>query len=191
MEKTIPEYKIYKYWFDKDLKLISNCKSRGFIFSNLFHCSSSYFKKKYEPLDLITRILTHKNREQRSAFFRFLSGYCFLFTQSCMKCGFTTPDSIHFLLNCPFFITERTEYLQKVRKMLSNHFPTILPDFNHSITNDKKTAVLILFGANTKTKNPNGNITFFRNPLKPFHALNSIPAHTADFATKIISVFNS
>jgi len=185
--------KIVAYWYKKDLNSLTKLSSRGRVFASLFKTSTSYYKNKYEPLDLVTRLLENGNREQRAAYFKFLSGYCFLFNYTCSKCGCSTPDSTHFLINCPFYTPERNKYFYKVRKLLYHHIPKLLTLFNSILTSHPTTATHILFGANLITSQDLNNPIVIRFPPKNsfYTASDNIPLHTAKFASYIISTHNT
>ena len=121
---------IYRHYYDLDLANISRDDSRGKLFASLYTPSSSYYPKKFSPLDLCTSVLEKQERFHRSAFFRFLSGYCFLFEKACFKCGIQKPNAEHFLLHCPAFDHERAILIEKIRKLLSNHNLALLKIFN-------------------------------------------------------------
>jgi len=184
---------IYSYWFKKDMHSLSKCSSRGRVFVSLFKTSTSYYKHKYTPLDLVTRVLENCNREHRAAYFKFLSGYCFLFNYPCSKCGYSTPNISHFLLNCSFYTSERNIYFHKVRKLLYHHLPKILSLFNSTLTSHPTIATHILFGANLIISQDVNNPVVIRfAPKNTFYtASDNIPLLTAKFANHIISSHNT
>ena len=177
--------RIYNVSFEADLDDVSRDASQGKIFSSLFHKSSSYYKGKYKPLDLVEIVLDGQDRDARKAFFRFLSGYCFLFSKPCDKCSHPARKLDHFLLYCPFFIRQRLEYFTYVRKMMADHNRPMLPLFNQYIHTDPQKAVLILLGAN-KILQQNSATALIRDTSKPTPQ-NCIPIKTAHFASLIVS----
>ena len=179
---------IYRINFDIDLASISRVDSRGKVFSCLFHNASSYYKNKYKPLDLIDTVLDGQDREYRSAYFRFLSGYCFLFSnpgqkKHCLKCGTSDPDVEHYLTQCVFFVRQRVKYFTDVRKVLFNHNRELLRLFNYYVHSFPNKATLILLGANRILYD--GNDTLIRDP-DISSPQNNIPIITAHFAQQVI-----